>query len=116
MKSQRGITLIGMVVVCIVIVIVAIFGLKVAPAYIEYLTIKKAIVAIARANSKSTVAEVRYAFQLRSAIDNIDAIGPRDLEVTKEGNDIVVSVAYPKRIPLFGNVSLVIDFAASSNN
>jgi len=39
-----------------------------------------------------------------------------DLEVTKEGNDIVVSVAYPKRIPLFGNVSLVIDFAASSNN
>ena len=116
MKSHRGITLIGMVVVCIVIVIVAILGLKVAPAYIEYLTIRKAIVAIARANSKSTVAEVRYAFQLRSAIDSIDAIGPGDLEVTKEGNDIVVSVAYPKRIPLFGNVSLVIDFAASSNN
>jgi len=116
MKSQRGITLIGMVVVCIVIVIVAILGLKVAPAYIEYLTIRKAIVAIARANSKSTVAEVRYAFQLRSAIDSIDAIGPGDLEVTKEGNDIVVSVAYPKRIPLFGNVSVVIDFAASSNN
>jgi len=116
MKSQRGITLIGMVVVCIVIVIVAILGLKVAPAYIEYLTIRKAIVAIARANSKSTVAEVRYAFQLRSAIDSIDAIGPGDLEVTKEGNDIVVSVAYPKRIPLFGNVSLVIDFAASSSN
>ena len=116
MKSQRGITLIGMVVVCIVIVLVAIAGLKIAPAYIEYLTIRKAIVAIARANSKSTVAEVRYAFQLRSAIDSIDAIGPGDLEVTKEGNDIVVSVAYPKRIPLFGNVSLVIDFAASSNN
>jgi Tfp pilus assembly protein PilE len=116
MKSQRGITLIGMVVVCIVIVLVAIGGLKIAPAYIEYLTIRKAIVAIARANSKSTVAEVRYAFQLRSAIDSIDAIGPGDLEVTKEGNDIVVSVAYPKRIPLFGNVSLVIDFAASSNN
>jgi Tfp pilus assembly protein PilE len=116
MKSQRGMTLVGMVVVCIVIVLVAIAGLKIAPAYIEYLTIRKAIVAIARANSKSTVAEVRYAFQLRSAIDSIDAIGPGDLEVTKEGNDIVVSVAYPKRIPLFGNVSLVIDFAASSNN
>jgi len=116
MKSQRGITLVGMVLVAIVIVIVAVLGLKVAPAYIEYLTIKKAIVAIAQSNSKSTVAEVRYAFQLRSAIDNIDAIGPKDLEVTKEGNDIVVSVAYPKRIPLFGNVSVVIDFAASSNN
>jgi Tfp pilus assembly protein PilE len=116
MKNQRGITLIGMVVVCIVIVLVAIGGLKIAPAYIEYLTAKKAIVAIAQANSKSTVGEVRYAFQMRSAIDNIDVIGPKDLEVTKEGNDIVISFAYPKRIALFGNISLVIDFAASSNN
>ena len=116
MKSQRGITLIGMVVTAIVIVLVAVLGLKVAPAYIEYLTAKKAIAAIAQANSKATVGEVRYAFQLRSAIDNIDVIGPKDLEVTKEGNDIVISFAYPKRIPLFGNVSLVIDFAASSNN
>ena len=116
MKNQRGITLIGMVVVCIVIVLVAIGGLKIAPAYIEYLTAKKAIVAIAQANSESTVGEVRYAFQMRSAIDNIDVIGPKDLEVTKEGNDIVISFAYPKRIALFGNISLVIDFAASSNN
>jgi Tfp pilus assembly protein PilE len=116
MKNQRGITLIGILVTAIVIVIVAILGLKVAPAYIEYLTAKKAIVAIAQTNSKSTVGEVRYAFQLRSAIDNIDVIGPKDLEVTKEGNDIVISFAYSKRIALFGNISLVIDFAASSNN
>ncbi|HEY6239798.1 MAG TPA: DUF4845 domain-containing protein [Burkholderiales bacterium] len=100
----------------IVIVVVAIGGLKVAPAYIEYFTAKKAIVAIAQANSKATVAEVRYAFQMRQAIDNIDVIGPKDLEITKEGNDIVISFAYPKRVGLFGNVSLVIDFSASSNN
>jgi len=116
MKNQRGITLVGMVVVCIAIVLVAIGGLKIAPAYIEYLTAKKAIVAIAQTNSKSTVGEVRYAFQLRSAIDNIEVIGPKDLEVTKEGNDVVISFAYSKRIPLVANINLVIDFAASSNN
>jgi Tfp pilus assembly protein PilE len=116
MKNQRGVTLIGMLVACIVIVIVAIGALKIAPAYIEYFTVKKAIVAIARANPSATVADVRYAFQLRSAIDSIDAVGAKDLEVTKEGNEIVVSVSYPKRIPLFGNVSVVIDFSASSNN
>jgi Tfp pilus assembly major pilin PilA len=116
MKNQRGVTLIGMLMAAIVIVVVAIGGLKVAPAYIEYFTVKKAIVAIAQANSKATVAEVRTAFDRRSAIDNIDVIGPKDLEITKEGNDIVISFSYPKRIPLFGNISLVIDFAASSNN
>ena len=115
MKNQRGVTLVGMVVICIAIVIVAIGGLKIAPAYIEYYKVKKAIVAIAQANRGGTVGEVRRAFEMRSAIDDIDVIGPKDLEVTKEGNDVVVSAAYSKRIPLFSNVNVVIDFAASSN-
>jgi hypothetical protein len=115
MKGQRGITLVGMVVVCIAIVLVAVGGLKIAPAYIEYFKVKKAIVSIAQANSKGTVGEVRQAFDRRAVIDDIDVIGGRDLEVTKEGNDIVISFAYPKRVSLFGNVSVVFDFAASSN-
>ena len=115
MRNQRGLTLMGMIVACIVIVFVAIGGLKIAPAYIEYFKVKKAIKAVAVANPAATVGEVRYAFQLRQAIDDIDVIGPKDLEVTKEGNEVVVSTAYSKRIPLFGNVNVVIDFAASSN-
>jgi len=105
-----------MVVMCIVIVIVAIGGLKIAPAYIEYYKVKKAIVGIAQTNSRATVTEVREAFNRRAAIDDIDVIAGRDLDVTKEGNDIVISFAYPKRISLFGNVSVVFDFAASSSN
>jgi hypothetical protein len=104
-----------MVVVAIVIVLVTIGGLKIAPAYIEYFKVKKAIVAIAQSSSKGTVAEVRRAFDLRAGIDDIDVIAGADLEVTKEGNDLVVSFAYPKRISLFGNVNVVIDFTASSN-
>jgi len=115
MKSQRGVTLVGMIVACIVIVIVAIGGLKIAPAYIEYFKVKKAVKAVAQANPAATVGEIRYAFQLRQAIDDIDVIGPKDLEVTKEGNEVVVSFAYPKRIPLFSNVNVVIDFAGASN-
>jgi len=116
MKSQRGVTLVGMVVVCIVIVIVAIGGLKIAPAYIEYFKVKKAVVGIAQTNPGGTVGDVRRAFQMRAAIDDIDVIGPNDLEVTKEGNEVVVSASYSKRIPLFANISVVIDFSASSNN
>ena len=116
MKNQRGITLIGMVVACIVIVIVAIGGLKIAPAYIEYFKVKKAVVAIAQSNRGGTVGEVRYAFQLRAAVDDIDVIGPKDLEITKEGNEVVVSANYSRRIPLFANINVVIDFSASSSN
>jgi hypothetical protein len=105
-----------MVIVGIIIVFVAIGGLKIAPAYIEYYKVKKAIVGVAQTTSRGTVAEVRAAFDRRAAIDDIDVIAGRDLEVTKEGNEIVISFAYPKRISMFGNVSVLIDFAASSNN
>ena len=116
MRNQRGITLMGLLVASIVIVFVAIGGLKIAPAYIEYYKVKKAVVAIAQSNPGGTVADVRRAFQMRSAIDDIDVVDAKDLEITKEGNEVVVSVAYPKRIPMFGNVNVVIDFVASSNN
>lgn len=116
MRNQQGVTLVGMVIVGIIIVFVAIGGLKIAPAYIEYYKVKKAIVGVAQTTSRGTVAEVRAAFDRRAAIDDIDVIAGRDLDVTKEGNEIVISFAYPKRISMFGNVSVLIDFAASSNN
>ncbi len=108
--------MLGMLGIGIIIVFVAIGGLKIAPAYIEYFTVKKAIVGVAQTTGKGTVGEVRQAFDRRAQIDDIDVISGKDLEITKEGNDIVISFAYPKRIPLFGNVSVVIEFAASSNN
>jgi len=104
----------GMLVVGIVIVFVALGGLKIGPAYMEYYTAKKAIVAVARDNPRAVVIDIRRAFQLRAAVDNIDVIDAKDLEITKEGEEVVVSFAYTKRIPLFANIGVVIDFAASS--
>jgi hypothetical protein len=115
MKKQQGVTLLGMAAGCVVLIILVIGGLKITPAYIEYFTVKKAVVAIAQSNGRGTVGEIRQAFDKRAAIDSIDVVGAKDLEITKEGNDVVVSVSYPKRISLFGNVSLIIDFVASSN-
>jgi len=115
MKQQRGVTLIGLVVICMIVVFLAIGGLKIAPAYIEYYNVKKAIVGVAQTTSRGTVLEVRQAYDRRAAIDDMEIITGKDLEVTKEGNDLVISFSYEKRIPLFSNISVVINFAASSN-
>jgi hypothetical protein len=37
-----------------------------------------------------------------------------DLEVTKEGNDVVISFAYRKEVPIAGNVGLYVDFVGRS--
>jgi hypothetical protein len=57
---------------------------------------------------------VRKAFDARATIDDISAVKPADLEVTKDGNDVVISFAYRKELPIAGNVGLYVDFAAST--
>jgi len=106
----------GVLLLLIAIVFVAIIGMKLVPAYIEYFTIKKAVAAITESGElrNATVADVRKAFDRRANVDDITVIKPADLEITKDGNDIVVGFAYEKKIPLFYNISVLIDFAGSS--
>jgi hypothetical protein len=116
MGRQGGMSGIAILVILILVVFGALIGMKVTPAYIEYFTIKKAIAAITQSGELrgGSVAEVRRAFENRANIDDITSVQPQDLEITKDGGEVVISFAYEKRIPLFYNVSLLIDFAGSS--
>jgi hypothetical protein len=116
-SGQRGMSMFGILLVCIGMVLVAIGGLKVVPAYIEYFAVKKAVSGIVQSGeAKGTVADIRRAFDKRAQVDDIQVITGGDLEITKEGSDVVISFAYPKKIPLFGPVSLFFDFTGASNS
>ena len=116
MKRQRGMGFAGVLVILVGIIFLAIIGMKMVPAYLEYFAIKKAVAAISQGGQlrNATVADVRKAFELRQAIDDFTSVGPKDLEITKDGNEVVIAFAYERRIPLFYNISLLIDFAGSS--
>jgi len=114
-KTSRGLTLMGLIMVLFVLVFLALFGMKLLPAYIEYGTAKKAINAIARDGAgASTPQEVRRQFDARAVIDNIEVVKGSDLEIRKEGGGMVIAFAYRKEVPLVANVGLYIDFAANS--
>ena len=117
MKKQAGLGFIGLLLICVAIVLGAVGGMKVVPAYIEYFNIKKAVKSIVQSGdvNKTTPAEIRAAFERRRAIDDFESVTSKDLEITKQGNEVVVSFSYPRKIPLFANVNLLIDFSASSN-
>jgi hypothetical protein len=114
-RSQRGLSMTLFLVVGAVLVLVALAGMRIGPAYLEYSKVKKAVVAVALEGKSTTVAEVRKAFDRRAVIDDIDVIAGGDLDITKEGGDVVVSFAYSKQVPLFSNVSLLIQFEGASN-
>lgn len=116
MNKQRGLALSSLIFWCIGIALVALMGLKVAPSVMEYQSIRQIVKkVVSEAGSQSTVPEIRKSFQKYAEVNEIYSIKSEELEVTKEGGDIVVSFSYEKRIPLFANVSLVIDYRGSSN-
>jgi len=114
-RKQRGLSMVTFLVVAVVVVFGAIAFMKIGPAYQEYFSVKRAVAATALDARSATVLEVRRGFERRAVIDNIDVIGSQDLEISKEGNDVVISFSYTKKVPLFGNVSLLFEFAGASN-
>jgi hypothetical protein len=110
-KLQRGLSILGLIFVLFILIVVALFAMKVVPSFIEYRSAKTAIEAIA-AQNPGTPAEVRRAFESRATIDNIETVKPTDLEITKDGSAIVIGFSYRKEIPLFKNVGVYIDYVA----
>jgi Domain of unknown function (DUF4845) len=113
-KQQAGVSMLGILLICIVIVLVAIGALKIIPAYTEFNGVKSAVIA-ARDGGK-TVVEIQKAFDKYAQVNDISVITAQDLDITKEGNAIVVSFKYDKKIPLVKNMSVLIEFAGSTND
>jgi len=114
-RQQAGVSIMGLLMILVIVIVLALFGMKVIPSVLEYRTAKAAIQAVARSGA-STPADARRAFENRATIDNISSVRPQDLEITRDGNQVVIAFAYRKEIPLFTGVGLYIDFAANSRD
>ncbi len=112
-NAERGVSLSGLIVVLAVIGVLVMLGAKVFPSYLEYRAVQDAI-AKAKATGGS-VAEMQRTFEKAAEINSISSIRARDLVITKENGEQEISFAYEKRIPLGGNVSLLIDYAGTTD-
>lgn len=114
-NKQRGIGFLVIFLIGVMLALGAVGAMKIAPAYSEFVTIKKTITAVATNEGRTgSVTEIRKAFDRRANIDSITAVTAGELEISKDGGEVVISFAYAKKIPLFANVSVLIDFAAST--
>ena len=116
MRRQEGITLGGFLGVAVILALGLLLAFKVIPHYMEFWAIKKAMTATVRDTTlqDAPVAEIRRAFDRRADIDNVTAVKGTDILVTREGGVIVLSTSYQVKVPLFANISLLIDFSYST--
>ena len=110
-RKQSGVSLLGLIAGLVILILLAVLGMKLLPSFLEYRSAKTAIEGIASKPGQS-VADMRRAFDARAQIDDVQSVKSSDLEITKDGNAIVISFNYRKEVPLFGNVGMYIDYAA----
>ena len=111
-SAQRGISFLGLLILGVVLALLGIVGAKVVPTATEYMAIQKAVKKAAAEGD--TVPAVRASFDRAASVDYISTLTGKDLEVTKQGDKVVVNLAYDKEIPLFGPAYLLIKYRGSS--
>ena len=116
-SRQRGMSMIGFLFVAIVLVMLAMLGMKVVPAYIEFFGVKKVLADMAHQSDLGTMSngEIRSDFEKRASVGYVKEVTGKDLLIDRSGGVPVVSAEYTFRTKLVHNVSLVIDFSASSD-
>ncbi len=117
MYKQRGLSLSGLLLWSIVLFFVAILGMKLVPVYREYAVVKSALIAIVKDPDlqNGTKAEIRTSFNKRAQIDDISVVDEGDIEFNKENGQVVLSIIYSVKTPLFANISLYLDFNVRSD-
>lgn len=111
-RTQHGLSLISILFFLVVIGGIVLLGMKVAPTVTEYMAVKKAIV-LAKA-SGSTKRDIINAFDKQADVVYIESIAGKDLDIVTEDGELQVSFAYDKKIPLFGPVSLLIEYEGTT--
>lgn len=111
-SRQRGISFLGLIFVGGTLACIGVVGAQVFPTYVEYMAVQKAV---NKSKDGGSVVEVRNTFDKAAQIDDIKAVTGKDLEVTKEGDKVVVKFAYNREIHLAGPAWLTLKYAGRSN-
>ena len=110
-SRQRGISFFGLVFVGALLAMAGVVAAQIFPTYVEYQAISKAA---NKAKEGATPAEVRTIFDKQSMVDDFKSVTGKDIEVTKEGDKVVVSFAYQREIHLVGPAWLTLKYAGRS--
>jgi ABC-type branched-subunit amino acid transport system substrate-binding protein len=114
-RNERGITILGFLFVSAVVIIFALVGFRVMPAYIEYFAVQKALQQALDDSPDGNVAEVRRAFDRKTSAGYIESVRPNDVLVKRQSNQVTAEVSWQRVLPMIGNASILLDFDAAAS-
>lgn len=110
---QQGASTIGILIAVLFFGSLLTLAIKVGPAYLDDYTIKGALEGLdgEEGLSKMTPADVRRLVTKRLNVNNVDSFNPKDINIEKDGDLVIISLDYEVRTHVVSNVDAVISFS-----
>ncbi len=110
-NRQGGVTALGWLVLLTPFAIVGYAAIRLAPVYLNYMKVVRAIdnaasSSLGTADASAILPAVNRHFE----IDMVDYPTIKDIKVRRDGAAWVIEAAYEDEAPLFGNISLHVTF------
>jgi hypothetical protein len=114
-RRQRGVTFIGWLVLLIPVAVVGYIGIRMVPIYLNYMRVAHSVEQTAAELKNEEAAEItavhiRATLSRHFDIESISFPDVKDLTVTRDGSGWTIEAKYEDAAPIFGNISMVVDF------
>lgn len=113
-RTQRGMTLIGFILVLAVVGVFVYMGMKLIPMYSEFYAVKQALTGLASEPgiADKDTAKIKDLFFRRLYISYAENIKPEHVKIVRKDAGYVMTVDYEVRKPLIANIDVVGKFHA----
>jgi hypothetical protein len=108
-KSQRGITLLGFIIVLAVVGLFAYVGMKLFPMYSEYYSVKSALKGLSQEPgiANTDPRKIQDLFFRRLYISYAENVKPEHVKIKRVDNGWQMDVSYEVRKPVIANLDVV---------
>ena len=110
LHQQKGVTAIGWLIILGLIGFFVLLTLKMLPSYLEYYKVSSTLETMTKDSGFENPAAIRNIADRRFDISYVKTISPKDLKIKTYGQYYLVTAKYESRVPLFLNVSVIMDF------
>lgn len=109
-QEQRGITLLGFLVVLLVVGFCLTVAFRLGPLYLDDYTVAESFAALGDDVRTLSDQGIRAKLYKNFVVNNVDDIDLKAVKIERSSEKILVSLSYERRVALIGNLDAVAKF------
>jgi hypothetical protein len=106
---ERGMTTIGLIILLAFVGLFVYAGIRLTPVYLEYFNVVRALEG-AKSDAEGGPSAIRKGLEKRFDIEDIHSVDWKDVEISRQGSNYAVHVAYDAQTTFVANVGFIVHF------